>query len=310
MKEIFVNLKRFDVPKKYGGLCPKNDPVIWIESVIEESIDLGIARLADIRLTYFLPEGLIPAATSKAAAFSTDLTPSLEIGCQGLHWQDVKPRGNFGAFTSSLPASAAVNYGCKWAIIGHSEERRAKLQVMQTFDSSVLSDQHSRVSALRAVDRLINAEIKCALDAGLNVLLCVGETLEERGEGEFEEQQRNIQDALQTQLASSLENIRLPELHGNHLVIGYEPIWAIGPGKTPPSEAYIAFVSSFIKETVSNNNGFTPTIVYGGGLKEENAAMIAGIKTIGGGLVALTRFSEEIGFYVTDLKEIIDKYTQ
>lgn len=308
MKEIFVNLKRFDIPKKCGGLCPNDNPVIWIERVIEESIGLGIASLADIRLTYFLPEGLIPAAVSKVAAFSPDQTQSLEIGCQGIHWQDVKPGGNFGAFTSSLPASAAVNYGCKWTIIGHSEERKAKLQVMQTFDSSVLSDQQTRARALRAVDRLINAELKCALDAGLNVLLCVGETLEERGEGEFEEQQRNIQDALRTQLASSLENIRLPELHGNHLVIGYEPIWAIGPGKIPPGKAYIAFVSSFLKETVSNNNGFNPTIVYGGGLKEENAAMIAGIETIGGGLVALTRFSEEIGFYVHDLKEIVDKY--
>jgi triosephosphate isomerase len=310
MKEIFVNLKRFDIPKKYGGLCPNDNPVIWIERVIEESIGLGIASLADIRLTYFLPEGLIPAAVSKAAAFSPDQTQSLEIGCQGIHWQDVKPGGNFGAFTSSLPASAAVNYRCKWTIIGHSEERKAKVQIMQTFDSSVLSDQQTRARALRAVDRLINAELKCALDAGLNVLLCVGETQEERGEGEFEEQQRNIQVALRTQLASSLENIRLPELHGNHLVIGYEPIWAIGPGKTPPGETYIAFVSSFIKETVSDYNGFTPTIVYGGGLKEENAAMVAGIETIGGGLVALTRFSEEIGFYVSDLKEIIEKYTQ
>lgn len=310
MKEIFVNLKRFDIPKKYGGLCPENDPVIWIERVIEESVDLGITSLADIRLTYLLPEGLIPAAISKVTAFSLDKTRSLEIGSQGIHWLDVKPEGNFGAFTSSLPAAAVVTYGCTWTIIGHSEERKAKLQVMQAYDSSVLSDQHARVRARRAVDRLINAELKCALDAGLNVLLCIGETLEERGEGPFEEQQENIRNALRSQLASNLENIRLPELHGNQFVIGYEPIWAIGPGKTPPGETYIAFVSSFIKETVTRNNGFNPTVVYGGGLKEENAAMIAGIETIGGGLVALTRFSEEIGFYVGDLKEIVDKYTR
>ena len=91
-------------------------------------------------------------------------------------------------------------------------------------------------------------------------------------------------------------------------MIGYEPIWAIGPGKTPPGEAYVGFVSAYIKDVLRSELGMTCSVVYGGGLKEENAAMIAGIDTIDGGLVALTRFTGEIGFDVPGLKGIIDRY--
>lgn len=91
-------------------------------------------------------------------------------------------------------------------------------------------------------------------------------------------------------------------------MIGYEPIWAIGPGKTPPGKEYISFVSNFIKDTVKNEFDFEPTVVYGGGLKVENAGMLAQIDTIDGGLIALTKFTAEIGFSVKGLSEIINQY--
>ena len=80
-------------------------------------------------------------------------------------------------------------------------------------------------------------------------------------------------------------------------------------GKTPPGADYIGFVSSYVKQVVKEEYGFDPIVVYGGGLKEENAAMISSIDTIGGGLVALTRFTGDIGFVVEDLK-IIQKYME
>ena len=92
------------------------------------------------------------------------------------------------------------------------------------------------------------------------------------------------------------------------VVVAYEPIWAIGPGKVPPSSEYIAYVSSYIKQRVQEAHGFTPPVVYGGGLKEENAGAIAGIPSIDGGLVALTRFTGEIGFDPDGLKGIVDRY--
>ncbi|GAH52546.1 unnamed protein product, partial [marine sediment metagenome] len=67
-------------------------------------------------------------------------------------------------------------------------------------------------------------------------------------------------------------------------------------------------VSQLIKETVKNELNFESIIVYGGGLKVENAGMIAQIKTIDGGLIALTQFTGEIGFSVNGLRDIIDQY--
>jgi len=307
MPDIFVNLKRFEVPKQFGGLCPMDDPVAWIESVIEETVQSGLGSLVGLRLTFLLPEGLIDAVVKRLGTFPEAKTATIRIGCQGVHWDDITPGGNFGAFTTSLPATAAKSLGSTWAIIGHSEERKAKLQVIQTFEPAVARHELSRSQALAAVDNLIHAEVQCALRAGLDVLLCVGETAEERGSGTFEEQKPRIQTVLKSQLTANLTGVN-KFLGDRQIVIGYEPIWAIGPGKTPPGKDYIGFVSAYIKQVVLENFEFDPVVVYGGGLKEENASMISSIETIGGGLVALTRFTGDIGFDVKGLKRIIEQY--
>jgi triosephosphate isomerase len=307
MRQIFVNLKRFDVPRSKGGLCPIEDPLAWIEAVIAESVELGLGQQAGLSLVYLLPEGLIAAASRKLDEFIPHDTSALAVGCQGVHWEDIQPGKNFGAFTTSLPAAAAVNLGSRWAIIGHSEERRAKFQVMQAFESALEEDPHERARANRAVDGLIQSEVSCALGAGLNVLLCVGESAEERGGGAFEEQQGRIEAVLRLQLLAGLQPAA-QHLKDGKVAIGYEPIWAIGPGKMPPGKEYISFVSALIKNVVQENFASPVAVVYGGGLKEENAAMIAGIETIDGGLVALTCFTGEIGFDVRGLKGIVDKY--
>lgn len=307
MHEIFVNLKRFDVPKGIGGLCPLDSPTVWIESVVEESVDCGLGSREDVRLTYLIPEGLIVPAVQKLEMFPNTTRRMLGIGCQGVHWDDVSPGGNFGAFTASLPATAAKALGCSWAIVGHSEERKAKLQIMQAFDPSLEADHQLRAKAARAVDDIIRAEVTCALNAGLNVLLCVGETAGERGDGSPEEQEPRIEKVLEAQLIGGLGGVQ-EAIADREIVIGYEPIWAIGPGRVPPGKVYISFVSALIKRIVQMHFDFDPVVVYGGGLKEQNAGMISSIETIGGGLVALTRFTGDIGFDVQGLKNIVAKY--
>jgi triosephosphate isomerase len=307
MKQIFVNLKRFDVPRKLGGVCPVEDPLAWIESVMDQSVELGLGAHADLTLVYLLPEGLAGAALRRLAKAPAEKRRMLEVGCQGVHWDDVRPGKNFGAFTTSVPAAAAANLGCRWAIVGHSEERRSKLQVMAAFQPAVNSEPAVRARAGAAVDRLVRDEAHCALAAGLKVLLCVGESAEERGEGAFEVQQPRIEKVLRDQVLNGLQAAQA-EVRAGKVVIGYEPIWAIGPGKVPPGQEYIAFVSAFIKRVSREELGADVAVVYGGGLKEENAGMIAGIETIGGGLVALTRFTGEIGFDVRDLQKIVGKY--
>lgn len=309
MRQIFVNLKRFEVARAAGGLCPQDNPIDWIESVIADSVSLGFGLNPNLGLTYLLPEGLVPAAVGRLAAYPAEQTRMLAVGSQGVHWENIEPGKNFGAFTTSLPAAAAAGLGAGWAIIGHSEERRAKLQVIQAYDPQASTDPLQLLHANRAVDMLIQAEVGFALASGLKVLLCVGETAQERGEGSFSEQRPRVETVLKSQLVVDLQAAG-PALQHGQVVIGYEPIWAIGPGKTPPDQEYIHFVSSFIKQTISAYFQADAAVVYGGGLKEANAAMIAAIPTIDGGLVALTRFSGEIGFYVDELKGIIDRYLQ
>lgn len=305
MKEIYVNLKRFEVPRKYGGLCPDDSPTGWIESVMMESVESGLGSQDGLSLVYLLPEGLIPAAVTKLNSYEFNKRKTIEIGCQGMHWDDIQPGGNFGAFTTSLPAASARNLGSTWAIVGHSEERRAKLQVMRAYNPDLDRQTEKRSKASAAVDGLVKKEVDCALNAGLNVLLCVGESADERGEGSFEEQKPRIETVLKSQLLTNLQGV-VDHPGDRKVVIGYEPIWAIGPGKTPPGEAYIDFVSAYIKGVIADNFDAEMSVVYGGGLKEENAAMITGIETIDGGLVALTRFTGEIGFDVAGLKGIIE----
>ena len=307
MRQIFVNLKRFEVPRPLGGLCPCDDPIDWIESVIAETVELGLGSHADLRLVYLLPEGLLPAAVRKCRQYPAEKTRMLAVGCQGVHWDDIQPGKNFGAYTTSLPATAAKNLGSRWAILGHSEERKAKLQVMRVYEPALDQDTDVRTRAGRAVDQLIQLEVACALNAGLQVLLCVGESAEERGGGEFEEQKPRIETVLRAQLLAGLQPAQ-GYLKDGKVVIGYEPIWAIGPGKVPPGKEYIRFVSAYLKQVGRESFSADLPVVYGGGLKEENASLIASIETIDGGLVALTRVTGEIGFDIHGLKGIVDKY--
>lgn len=307
MKRIFVNLKRFDIPRRMGGVCPSANARDWIEWVVDRSIANGLGGLAGLEITFLLPEGFILAAVERLARYPADRARGISLGCQGVFHQDVAPGGNFGAFTTHLPASAAKNLGCTWAIIGHSEERRSKLGIIERFDPALAAGEERWGRAQKAVNELINAEVLCALRAELDVLLCVGETAEERGDGTFAAQKPRLEKALRSQLTIGLDGVA-PFLHGRNLILAYEPIWAIGPGKIPPSSDYIAYVSAFIKQEAGEGLGLDPMVVYGGGLKEENAGPIATIGTIDGGLVALTRFTGEIGFEPDGLKVIVDRY--
>jgi triosephosphate isomerase len=307
MNRIFVNLKRFDVPRALGGICPQEDPEKWIRSVIRETISLGLGTLDGVELVYLLPEALIIPARQELESHSTNDTRSIRIGCQGVFRENITAGGNFGAFTTNLPAAAAVNLGASWAIIGHSEERKDKLGILTAYDPEIDRSEEAMGKAAEAVNRLIAEEVRRALESGLHVLLCMGETADQRGEGSFQEQQPRIQRALRSQVEIGLSGVAL-HLRERELVIGYEPIWAIGPGKTPPGGEYIGFVSAFIKKATEKIHGFVPPVVYGGGLKEENAEEIAGVATIDGGLVALTKFTQPIGFDPRDLRIIIEKY--
>lgn len=307
MIEIFVNLKRFEVPKKMGGVCLDRDPGAWISRVIRESVELGLGKAEDVVVIYLVPEALVISALKEVEEYPDSDRRSIKVGCQGVFRENVKKGGNFGAFTTNLPAAAARNLGCYWSIIGHSEERKDKLEIIAAYDHRVEKEEAEFLKARAAVNGIVNMEVICALESGIDVLVCIGEMEKERGGGNFKEQKPRIEKVLRNQIKQSLKGIEkyLPQ---RKVVIGYEPVWAIGPGKTPPGAEYIGFASSFIKETILELFDKNLPVVYGGGLKGENAAMIAGIETIDGGLVALTCFTGEIGFEPSGLARIIEAY--
>lgn len=291
MKYIFLNLKRFDIQRHFGGVNSLVSPAEWgshiageLESGLDSLATKSGLNLEDYQFPVFFPEAhLIPAGLALEAKARSLAGKHLQLGCQSIYSQDVEAGGNFGAFTSLRTAFAMKQLNCQWVIIGHSEERRAKANVMTLAGAEpakIISAQH----------QLLNQEILCAQKAGLKVLYCIGESAEDlprRGE------------VLQRQLEEGLAGVDT-----SNVVLGYEPLWAIGPGKTPPTAEQIAQVTAEVKSLCPC------PVVYGGGLKQENAQSIGSIKELDGGLIALTRFTGDIGFYPQEYLEIVSTYVQ
>lgn len=274
MKHIFLNLKRFDIPPEWGGVNRLSPPREWGRTIVDKTQDGLEPYRGQAEFVDFFPEAHLISA---AGARKSDSL--VEIGCQGVFREDTSVGGNFGAFTTNRPAHAAAALGCGWTLIGHCEERSDKAGILA----------EAGVTDTAAVNRLLNREVKAAQAAGLKVLYCIGEKSEE---------QERWQEVLGDQLSIGLDAVDM-----SRTVIAYEPIWSIGPGKTPADKPYIEKIARFVKEKTGGLD-----VVYGGGLKTDNAEMLASIPEIDGGLIALTRFSGEIGFYPEEYLEIIRLY--
>ena len=275
MKHLYLNLRRFDVPVEYGGvnrIAPLKD---WGSYIVSHTQD-GLKKYdpSQVEFVQYFPEAHILGAVSALCENSP-----VQVGCQGVYRMNTAVGGNFGAFTTNRPASIAKAMGCTSTIIGHCEERNDKAGILA----------EAGVTDTAAVNRLLNQEIRLAVEQGLTVLYCIGEKSEE---------QERWQEVLGEQLSVGLDGVDTSKV-----VIGYEPVWSIGPGKTPAGKDYITKIARFVKERTGGLD-----VVYGGGLKVDNAEMLASIEEIDGGLIALTRFQGEIGFYPDEYLEIIKTY--
>ena len=152
-----------------------------------------------------------------------------------------------GAFTGDVSAEMLKDAGASWVIVGHSERR-----------------QYHHES-----DADVAAKAKAAWRAGLTAIICIGETEKERMDGQ-------ALDVVSCQLSGSVPGGATPQ----NAVIAYEPIWAIGTGKTPTS-AEIAQVHAHIRKIV----GAGTRILYGGSVKPSNAKEILGLDNVDGALV-------------------------
>lgn len=275
MKHIYLNLKRFDIPVEYGGVNRIFPVQEWGGGIVRETQDtLKKYSPNEVEFVQYFPE----AHVMSASMAKNDDSP-IKIGCQGIYRMDTAVGGNFGAFTTNRPAAAAKALGAESVIIGHCEERNDI--------SGILSA--AGVNDSNVINRILNEEIKLAINRGLTVLYCIGEKSEE---------QERWEEVLGEQLRIGLDGV-----DKSKVVIGYEPVWSIGPGKTPADKTYITKIARFIKQVTDGMD-----VVYGGGLKTDNAEMLASIEEIDGGLIALTRFTGDIGFYPEEYLEIIKTY--
>ncbi|MCY4237459.1 MAG: triose-phosphate isomerase [Rhodospirillaceae bacterium] len=156
-----------------------------------------------------------------------------------------------GAFTGSISAGMLKDVGCQHVIVGHSERRHG----------------------LGETDAMVLAKTSAALAAGLVPVVCVGETLEEREAGAASA-------VVGRQIAASV-----PSVAGS-MIVAYEPVWAIGTGKTASTDD-IAAMHATIRSCLADlrPDGETIPIQYGGSAKPDNAAEILGVENVGGLLV-------------------------
>ncbi len=163
-----------------------------------------------------------------------------------------------GAFTGQVSAKMIKDAGCKYVIIGHSERRS-------------LCHETSSIVSLKAVK---------AISAGLKVIICIGENLKDRENGDYLL-------VLEDQLKKSLSGISSDSnLISNAIIIAYEPVWAIGTGNTA-SKKDIEEVHKFIKEIINTNYQFNYDlpILYGGSVNSKNSSEIFKIDNVDGVLV-------------------------
>ena len=275
MKHIFLNLKRFDVPVALGGvnrIAPLNEWGTYIVKNTQEA--LKKYDPSEVEFVQYFPE----AHLLNAVAARCEDSP-VQVGCQSVYRMNTAVGGNFGAFTTNRPVSIMKAMDVNYTIIGHCEERNDKMGILA----------EAGVTDTKAVNRILNQEIKLAVANGMKVLYCIGEK-----DTELDRWDEVLREQLEVGLAG---------VDKSQVVIGYEPIWSIGPGKTPAGKDYITKIARFIKEVTGGID-----VVYGGGLKVDNAEMLSSIPEIDGGLIALTRFQGEIGFYPDEYLEIIRTY--
>ena len=174
---------------------------------------------------------------------------NIELGAENVHFAEK------GAYTGEISAAMLLEYGVKYVIIGHSERR-------QYFAET---------------DETVNKRTLTASNAGLTPIVCIGESLEERETGKTEE-------VLATQIHEGLKGIE----DITKIVIAYEPVWAIGTGKTATAEQAnetIAFIRKTVGEMFCPNCAAALRIQYGGSMNAGNCKELMAMPEIDGGLI-------------------------
>lgn len=194
---------------------------------------------------------ICPPFTSLETASTLIKGSAIKLGAQNMYFEES------GAYTGEISADMLISAGCEYVILGHSERR----------------------VIFKETDEVINKKIKKALSSGLKPIFCVGESLEER--------EKDItKNVIETQVTGGLSEISADDMA--KVIIAYEPVWAIGTGKTASpeqAEEVHAFIRALIEKLYSKAVAEAIIIQYGGSVKPDNAKELLGQADIDGALV-------------------------
>ena len=176
---------------------------------------------------------------------------SIKLGAQNMHWE-VR-----GAYTGEVSPTMLKDIGCSYVILGHSERR----------------------GYFGETDDTVRKKVKAAFSTGLIPIVCVGETLQQREKGE-------TLTVLEKQVKTGLSGLSREEAKG--LVVAYEPVWAIGTGKTAtPEQAEQSqrFIRKLLGQMFGEENAQAIRILYGGSINPDNISALMSCENVDGGLV-------------------------
>lgn len=215
--------------------------------------------------------GLAPAFTSLVTASEELEGTNIKLCAQNVHWDES------GQYTGEISSSMLKDYNVKYVIVGHSERRKFFGETNDT----------------------VNKRLKGALNSGLKIILCVGETKEERESG-------NTESVVKSHLLGGLDGVDRKGLLDN-IVIAYEPVWAIGTGLNATVEQAVQ-VHKFIRSTIDALYGTgtseTLRILYGGSVKPDNIDGFMATSDIDGALVGGASLDAESFIRIVDFKEV------
>lgn len=222
-----------------------------MNKTVAESLDLANGLVRELKEVKEVDIAICPPFTALSEVSKAVIDSNIRLGAQNMS------QNGYGAHTGEIAAGMLKEFSTKYVILGHSERREYQ----------------------RESDELIAAKAKAAHEAGLKPIVCVGEQLEERESG-------NTENVVGTQVRGSLAGLTTEEMLGT--VIAYEPVWAIGTGKTATSEQaqeVHAFIRNLLAELFDADTAKAVRIQYGGSVKPDNARELMSQTDVDGALV-------------------------
>ena len=222
-----------------------------MNKTVAESLDLANGLVRELKEVKEVDIAICPPFTALSEVSKAVIDSNIRLGAQNMS------QNGYGAHTGEITAGMLKEFSTKYVILGHSERREYQ----------------------RESDELIAAKAKAAHEAGLKPIVCVGEQLEERESG-------NTENVVGTQVRGSLAGLTTEEMLGT--VIAYEPVWAIGTGKTATAEQaqeVHAFIRNLLADLFDADTAKAVRIQYGGSVKPDNSRELMSQPDVDGALV-------------------------